>query len=207
MSTVNLRTSVYVFWVSAQSLSHSSIFFPCPVWSLCSVRACPKQLLGAAVGGAVQSWRGACACVGPQLGGRCSITSAQDSSLVALTLQRLSPALPALCVTWAVARTRSGTAVDLKLPDLKSRGKALTWLSFSAWWDVRLKGCSGTNREAKMDCCWKKWSSNCIKKSVFFRYALLSHTVTSFFCCQKEMIFPFFSQYFHAELNLCSLES
>lgn len=35
-----------MLWVSAQCLSHSSIFFPCPVWSACSVHPCPNQLPG-----------------------------------------------------------------------------------------------------------------------------------------------------------------
>lgn len=64
-----------------------------------------------------------------------------------------------------------------------------------------------TERQGKVDYCWRKILSNCMQKFVFLRCVLPLHSVTPLRCYQKEMIFPLFSQCSHARLNLYYLES
>lgn len=134
-----------MFWVSAQCLSHGSIFFPLSSLEhvLCS-HLSKTAARGSSWSSGAELGRGLVpVLVHSLVVGAC----AQGSGLVVLILQSLSPTVLPPCVTWAMARTGSGAAVDFKLPDLKSRGRALTLLSSSAWLGMQLKGC----REAKKD--------------------------------------------------------
>lgn len=98
--------------------------------------------------------------------------------------------------------------MDFKLPDLKSGGRALTLLSSSAYLGMQLKGCSGMNREAEEDGLLLKEMIIKLYKRIgipqvcfTFSYCDLSSLLP------KRNYFSFFSQCFHARLNLCSLES